>query len=113
MHEGTIARSILNTALAAAEGKPLKKVLFRAGALSGIEKEPLLLFFNELKKDSPAAKAQLEIQTLPAALTCVSCHRQANYDGSSPLAVTCEVCGGDNQLAGGKELFVESIEVAK
>jgi hydrogenase nickel incorporation protein HypA/HybF len=113
MHEGTIARSILNTALSAAEGKPVKKVLFRAGALSGIEKEPLLLFFNELKKETPAAGAQLEILTLPASLTCVSCSRQANYDGTIPLAVTCAVCGGDNRLAGGKEMFVESIEVAK
>lgn len=113
MHEGTIAQSVLTTALAAADGRPVKKINFRAGAMAGIEKEPLLHFFQEISKGTLAEKAELSVETAPAKLTCVSCGHQDNYDGSKPLSVTCQVCGGENSLAGGKELFVESIEVAK
>ncbi len=113
MHEGTIAQSILSTSLAAANGHKIKKIFFRAGALAGIEKESLLQFFAELKKGTLAEQAELIVEALPAKLTCVSCGRQGNYDGNQPLAVICQVCGGENSLTGGQELFVESIEAAK
>jgi len=112
MHEGTIAGSILDTALASTpEGCRLKKITVACGPLSGIVKESLELYFNEIAKGTPAEGAGIELRNSGAFLECSACGNKEAFDPGAPVKEDCGKCGSRNRLECGEGVFVESIAV--
>jgi hydrogenase nickel incorporation protein HypA/HybF len=113
MHEGAIAESILrvvNGAKPSGKSK-ITRVTVVAGALSGIENEPLLLWWSHLSKGTDAEGAEMVINRVAAHLVCQRCSARKDYDGAAPIDPRCAACGANVSLEGGDELYVESLEV--
>ena len=113
MHEGSIAKGILDTAVAALPRPDAKitKITVIVGVMSGVERECLDLYFAEMSKDTVAQGAALELRRQPAKLVCTSCGQEEPYDNTGELAVHCAKCGQNNKLEGGNELYIESMEI--
>jgi Zn finger protein HypA/HybF involved in hydrogenase expression len=111
MHEASIARSIVQTVREAAPaGARLRAVNFVCGTFSGVVDDSLLLWWQELTRDSDLAGVQLNIRHVPAMLTCDACGKSEPYQAMQTLEVACS-CGRPRRLSGGHELHVESLEV--
>jgi hydrogenase nickel incorporation protein HypA/HybF len=119
MHEASIAQGLLEAALDALprQGRRRMKIVrltVSAGVLSGIEKECLSMYLEQLSKGTQAQGAELELKILPAMLVCGECGRRVEFDSAGPVEVRCGECGGANQLQGGRdEIILESLEVQK
>ena len=87
------------------------RVTVVAGVMAGVEKESLELYFTELAKGTPAEGAELGLKRAAAKLVCVQCGGRTEYDNQGDLAVQCTLCGGNNRLEGGNELYIESMEI--
>lgn len=114
MHEGTIARGILDNvleALPAGRNVTVVRISLVVGSCAGVVPESLELYFRELSRGTPAAGARLDLRISPAWLVCRSCGGRAEHRSGSPVAVTCAACGGANRLEGGRDLYLEEMEV--
>ena len=108
-----MAQSVLDTAIGALpdKHKKINKIRVTAGVLSGVEKDSLVYFFNEIKKGTPAENATLDIDDSMAELNCKACGHKVPFDNLRPIAIKCEKCGGQNVLTGGKQFSMETMEV--
>ena len=113
MHEAPIAQGILEAAVAAVRGRPgrILKIVVVAGAMTGVQREPLEMYLSALSAGTAVEGTVLELKRLPAALECTGCKATAAYDGAGEVPLLCERCGAANRLTGGLELYVESLEV--
>ncbi len=110
MHELSVATEILDVAQRYAQGKPIRKIVIKAGPLSGVVKESLEFYLNLLFEDKGIKGAVADIQQVPCEAKC-SCGN--TYETPDPLSA-CPVCGGlDREFRGGKDCLVDSIEVAQ
>jgi len=112
MHEGAIAESLLALACRSlpAAGR-LRTVTVAAGSLAGIEEESLRTWFTELARGTAAEGAALVVRRPPCLLVCAGCGAQTAHDGAGPLPGACPSCGGSPVLRGGRELYLDSLEV--
>lgn len=62
MHETGLTRRLVELALARAEGRPLRAVGVRIGALTGISPAHLREHWDEAVRGTAAASARLEVQ---------------------------------------------------
>lgn len=114
MHEFAICEQLLKTVLAELETlrQPpprLLKVRVVVGGLQQIVPDSLSLAYELLSKDTNAAGATLEIVQVPAALACNACGWQGEVRDRE---FVCPTCGAvDIRVTGGKELYLESLEV--
>jgi|GEM_PF-219023 len=117
MHEAAIAKGILDAVLAAVAAGPstgngrITRVTVVAGALAGIVGESLDLFWSELCRKTAADGSILCLKILPAILLCRSCGNRKEHRPGMTVELECASCGGPNRLEGGRELYVESMEV--
>lgn len=113
MHELAATKGILTVALdaaCAAGGGRVSAIDVVIGDLSGMVGDSVQLCFEVLSRDTPAAGAQLRLRRVPATATCTLCG--ASYSVSPPLTAACAACGMPAiSISGGRELYVESIEV--
>ena len=113
MHELAITQGILSVVLEAAEqhnSRRVKRIDLVIGDLSGYVDDSVQFYFDILSRDTPAAGAKLQFRRQPAMAECLDCgHR---FRAAAPLLPVCPVCEGYRlQVTGGKEFYVESIEV--
>ncbi len=115
MHEGSVAQGVLDVATRAMASRPAARRITRIniviGVLAGIDAECLKFYLQELSRDTPAFGAAIDVASRAAKLTCRSCGAAEDYDGLGDFSLHCSRCGGDNELGGGDELYVESVEV--
>ncbi|HOY68845.1 MAG TPA: hydrogenase maturation nickel metallochaperone HypA [Candidatus Ozemobacteraceae bacterium] len=113
MHEAAIARGILDAVLAApaVAGRRITRVNVVAGALAGIVGESLDLFWAELCRGTPAEGSEVRLSIAYAILSCRSCGVKSEHRPGRTVELACAVCGGPLRLEGGRELYVESMEV--
>jgi hydrogenase nickel insertion protein HypA len=113
MHEASIAREILDTALAAAPNASIavRKVTIVTGTFAGIEPSCLSLYFDLLAENTQAAGACLEVVPQSAAMVCTACSARQELVDLDSLIAACRICGQPNRIEGGHELYVRSIEV--
>ncbi len=110
MHEYSITQSILNVALEAAENRQITAIDLVIGDLSSVVDDSVQFYFDLLSAGTPAAGAELRFRRVHVAVFCCDCAQ--HVAGGIPLPYTCPRCGGNRlEVRGGREFFVESIEV--
>jgi hydrogenase nickel incorporation protein HypA/HybF len=112
MHELAITRSMLDLVLEHAEkagAEEVGRINLVIGEMTGVVEQSVRFYLGFLGKGTPAEKAELNCRIIPIKARCLECHQEfepKDYDW------TCPNCESNNiDIIGGKELFVESIEV--
>ncbi|MBZ5594618.1 MAG: hydrogenase maturation nickel metallochaperone HypA [Acidobacteriia bacterium] len=112
MHELSIAESILDIAAAEAathHAAAVTTIKVRLGNFTGVVREALEFAFEIARQGTVAASATLEIESVPLRTRCPSC----DMTGSSDFCFICERCGTPLDILSGREMQVESIELAE
>jgi hydrogenase nickel incorporation protein HypA/HybF len=113
MHEAGLTQSILDLALIkAGEVKAARvgSIDLVIGELSGAVGDSILFYFEHLSKGTLAEGAKLNFREVPAQLRCRDCGREFHPEDVS--AWLCPGCGSLGvEVTGGRELFIESMEV--
>ncbi len=114
MHEMGIAMQIVKIATAAipndAAGHPITRVNIKVGKLTAIVPDSLRFCFDIVSQETPLAGASLAIEEVAVKAVCDDCQHQWTIAG--PVFV-CPLCESPHiQLISGRELDVDSIEIA-
>ena len=108
MHELSITRALVDQALAEAEkhgAKRISRIRLLLGESGGVVPDCVQFYFDEMKKDTVAAEAELEFTRVPLRIRCPKCGAEF---GKIEEMCTCNA-GGD--IVSGQELVIESIDV--
>jgi hydrogenase nickel incorporation protein HypA/HybF len=112
MHELSITQSMLDLVLEQAEkagAKEVGRVNLVIGEMTGVVDRAVKFYFGFLSKGTMAEGATLSFKGVPTKVRCRDC---ANEFEPGEFDWTCPQCKGNNiEIIGGRELFVESIEV--
>ncbi len=112
MHELAITQSMLDLVLEQAEkaeAKSVGKINLVIGEMTGVVDRAVQFYFDFLSKGTAAEGASLAFRVIPTTAKCRNCHK--NFE-LGEFDWTCPHCQSNNiEITGGKELFVESIEV--
>jgi hydrogenase nickel incorporation protein HypA/HybF len=112
MHELSVTEQLLNIVLEharKARAKQVLKVNVVIGDFTGFVNESIQFYFELLSKGTEAEKASVAITRIPCRIRCRECRQEFQPDGSD---WRCPQCGGPmEEVLGGRELYVESIEV--
>jgi hydrogenase nickel incorporation protein HypA/HybF len=114
MHEMGIALRIAEIARSAIPADrsdaQVEAVSLKVGRLIAVVPESLRFCFEVITEDTPLAGARLEIEDVPVIGRCRSCDARSRID--EPPFI-CAACGdGRLELVSGRELLVQSIELA-
>ena len=113
MHEMSIAQSVFDIVqeeVTRNEVEQLVAINIAVGKLSAVVPQQLTFCFSLITLDTNLAGATLNIREVPLGYVCGSCREEFF---SEEMLLVCPACGEQNpHLATGKELTVESIEVA-
>ena len=112
MHELAIVEGIIDAAVPEAKKHGAKRILvinLKIGELSGVIPECIQEYFTSAAAGSIAENAKIAVERVPATIRCNSC----GYDGAlGKRRRRCPNCEGtDFILTGGREYFVDSLEV--
>lgn len=113
MHEVGIALQVVRIALGAipedARQARVEAVHLNIGKLSAVVPDSLKLCFSLAVKETQLDGARLVINEIPAIARCCVCDHEWAID---EYVFACPECaGGDIEMASGRELDVESIEI--
>jgi len=108
MHELSITQSMLDLVLEQAKNAGAKEV-GKINLVLGVVDRAVQFYFDFLSKGTPAEGATLSFKVIPTTARCRNCAQDFKL---GEFDWTCPHCKGNNiEIVGGKELFVESIEV--
>ena len=112
MHELSITQNMLDLVLEQADkadAKVVGKINLVLGEMTGVVDRAVQFYFDFLSQGTLAEGATLSFKVIPTTARCRNCgkdFRLGEFDW------TCPHCKDNNiEIVGGKELFVESIEV--
>ncbi|MFT3864467.1 MAG: hydrogenase maturation nickel metallochaperone HypA [Solirubrobacterales bacterium] len=109
MHELSLSSAILEAALRHAEGRPVRSVQMRIGAMRQVVPESLDFYFGIVTRGTLAEGAKLEVDYLPARLRCAGCSRE--WEPELPI-FRCPGCGeAEVETLSGTEFEIEYITV--
>ncbi len=112
MHELSLARGVIEIVRAEAEKNGFSRVLeirLRVGEYSGVVTESLKSFFPLAAAGTPAADADLIVETVPAVFRCADCGSEGAVDRKKAC---CPACGSEAiRMTAGREFYVESLKV--
>lgn len=108
MHELSLSRSILDAAVAHADGHSVVAVDVTVGALRQAVPSTLSFYFEIVAHGTSCEGAQLRVHVAPARLRCACGHEWELHEP----AFRCPRCAGSEvTVLSGEELTVDSIEV--
>jgi hydrogenase nickel incorporation protein HypA/HybF len=109
VHELSIAQAIVDVAARNVGESRITRVSVRVGHLRQVVPSALEFSFELCAHGTPVEGAVLELEHVPAAVSCRSCGARSEPAGF-PLA--CGACGGLSvEIVQGEELQVESLEL--
>ncbi len=108
MHELAISRSVLDTALAHAEGRTVVRVDMTVGALRQVVPDSLAFYFEIISHGTSCEGAQLRAHVAQARLRC-ACANEWELEQPSFRCPRC--AGAQVTVLSGDELTVDWIEV--
>ena len=114
VHEFSIAQTIVRAVLAELKKvRPSRLVRARivAGSLHQLVPDNLTFAYEVLTKDTPAAGSVLNIRNVPITAECRLCHWRGEIQGALFVCGRCQA--GDIEITGGRELYLDSIEVER
>ena len=114
MHELPVMQSIFTTVLKHAVMHNVKKVHainLLVGKLSDLEAEWMQRYFDYLSDGTVAAGARLNIEWVPAVLSCEVCHTRLEIDKANLDGITCPACTHKKfKLVSGREYHIRNME---
>jgi hydrogenase nickel incorporation protein HypA/HybF len=123
MHELSITRSMLDLALAETKNhgaERVSRIRLLLGEGGSVVPDSVRFYFDEMKKGTAAAEAELEFTTVPVRIRCPKCGKEwgmsprgPSPDGDSsqnPFEEMC-TCNAGGEVISGQELVIESIDV--
>jgi hydrogenase nickel incorporation protein HypA/HybF len=118
MHELSVTRSLLDQALAEAEkhgAKRISRIRLLLGESGGVVPDCVQFYFDEMKKGTAAADAELEFKRVPLRIRCPKCGKEWGLSPhgdctQGPFAEMCK-CNAGGEVISGQELVIESIDV--
>jgi hydrogenase nickel incorporation protein HypA/HybF len=114
MHEFAICQSIVSAALdeLGRLNRPDARLIRTRtviGDLHQIVADSLLMAYEVLTRDTAAEGSKLDVRRVPVVVRCAACGRTC---GIEPPVFGCAFCGsGDVEIIGGKELYLDQIEI--
>lgn len=112
MHEITMVTSlfeIINAEVERQDIETISRVHLKMGELAALEPMTLTSCFELLAEGTAAQGAELVIKTLPLTGSCAGCGSRFRI---LKYRFNCPDCGSDTvELVGGKELYLDSLEV--
>jgi hydrogenase nickel incorporation protein HypA/HybF len=112
MHELSLAQSLIEQVVTAAEAEnavQVLRVVVAIGPYSGVEKTAFEFAFPFAAGGTLAEGAELVIEEEPAAIVCKVCHATTRAD---PTRLICRQCGSDHvEVLGGHAFLVREIEL--
>ncbi|HEX9897450.1 MAG TPA: hydrogenase maturation nickel metallochaperone HypA [Dehalococcoidales bacterium] len=112
MHELAITQSMFDIVLKQAEqvkAKKVTKINLVIGEMTGVVSDCIQFYMDFLSKGTVAEGVVVSVNSVPPTAKCLSCGKTFKV---KELEWKCPHCDGINlEVTGGKELFVESIEV--
>jgi hydrogenase nickel incorporation protein HypA/HybF len=112
MHELAITQSILDIVLeyARREAAPsIGSINLVIGEMTGVAEEYVRLYLGLIGRGTEAENAQVHVRLVPITLRCRQCGERFKAGRSKWACPSCQ--STDAEITGGRELFVESIEV--
>lgn len=120
MHEFSLATQIAQSVREYAHeqhAERIQTVRLKVGELTGVEARQLRFCFNSITRETPAADANLEIEWVPARVSCAACqyHGSPSYvsrAGSAAIpSLQCPRCRNLARSTQGHEFEIKSIEL--
>ena len=112
MHEVSIMAEAVRMAVETAQTAGVRRVLglrLRVGTLSGAVPEAMQFAWDVVRRDTAAAEAWLEIDSVPAACWCRSCQAEFECADFFDECPRCHNVSGD--LRRGRELEITAVEL--
>ncbi len=114
MHEMGIAQKIVEIALESIpeneENPRIEKMNLRIGKFASVVEDSLRFCFGIIVKDTPLEDTKLEIESVPVLVHCNKCNFEWEVD--DPIFKCPECKGTDLEMLSGREIDIESIELA-
>jgi hydrogenase nickel incorporation protein HypA/HybF len=113
MHELSIAMSIVDIAVEAAEkngGGRVQSLYLKLGTLSGVANDALLFSWELACAGTPIEGSRLMIEEVPVKVHCVPCDADRTLDSANDLS--CPVCSEPTPtILTGRELQLTALEI--
>jgi hydrogenase nickel incorporation protein HypA/HybF len=112
MHEVSIMAEAVRMAVETAQTAGATRVTglkLRVGTLGGAVLEALQFAWDVVRRDTPAAEAWLEIESIPAACWCATCQIEFECGDFFSECPRCHHVSGE--LRRGRELEIASVEM--
>ncbi|MFK3614661.1 hydrogenase maturation nickel metallochaperone HypA [Corynebacterium amycolatum] len=108
MHEVALSMQLAKVVTRAAEGRTVRTVHLRIGALRQVVPETLSYAWDFVSRDTGLGHAELEIDWVPAVVECAHGHREQ----VGPLdGLLCPTCGEPGRVISGEEFTIVDIDV--
>jgi hydrogenase nickel incorporation protein HypA/HybF len=109
VHELSIADAIIQTALRCARGRRVARIELKVGHLRQVVPSALTFGFELVAVGTPAEGAELDIEAVPARVSCLRCAAESVV---SEFPLWCASCNSLHvEVIAGDELFVEALEL--
>jgi hydrogenase nickel incorporation protein HypA/HybF len=114
MHEMSITQEIVNVVDDARRGAGddarVLRVSVKIGKFTAVVPDCIQFYFDMLTEDTPMRGAALDFEVVQTRVRCSACSAEFDIEDVNLFCVECG--SGDTEIIAGRELFVESIEVA-
>jgi hydrogenase nickel incorporation protein HypA/HybF len=108
MHELALAEGIVDMVCERADGRRVRRVTVRIGALTAVVPEAMRFCFGLAVEGTVADGAELAIDHRPGAAHCRACGLDVRLE--TPILL-CPCGSADLRVTGGRELQIVSMEV--
>lgn len=111
MHELAVGEAIVDTVGRRGGGREVRQVTVRIGHLRQVVPDALQFAWDMLTQGSDLAGCHLEIEQVPAVVTCRQCNARTTLD--LPI-LACATCTSfDVELVSGEEFLIATMDVAE